>query len=165
MVRLPHLRRGPPRQPIKPRTAKSGPRITTRFGVPGGWIAGHHTGTDYAGPKPGDKVAVRATYKGRVERVAYDPSYGRFVVVRHRFRLRRRWSWYCHLSEVTDQIKVGALIPTGALIGITGDTGNANGVHLHYEERVGKNRYADHRKPILPAVRNAPTWLKKRGWF
>lgn len=152
-------------QPIKPLAAKTGPRITTPFGQPGAWIAGYHTGVDYAGPKPGDKVAVRATYKGRVERVAYDPAYGNFVVIRHRFRLRRRWSWYCHLSDVTDQIKPGVLVPTGALIGYSGDTGNADGVHLHYEERVGHNRYADHVRPVMPDVRNAPAWLRKKGWF
>jgi murein DD-endopeptidase MepM/ murein hydrolase activator NlpD len=41
------------------------------------------------------------------------------------------WAGYCHLSEVS--CKVGQRLKKGDLIGLSGNTGNSTGAHLHFQ--------------------------------
>lgn len=143
--------------PVKPKAGSSRPLITTPFGKPGPWIAGHHTGTDFGWTRAVE--FVRATYGGRVIHVGRrDRFYGNYVVVQHP---NGRQSWYCHLAVVRPTLRPGVKIHTGRLLGIMGATGNATGRHLHYEERVAPYGYMDHREPQLLHEKR-PARLK--GW-
>jgi hypothetical protein len=58
-------------------------------------------------------------------------GYGRYVVVDHG---NGESSLYGHLSTVT--VGVGQMVDQGALLGTVGETGNATGPHLHFEQRL-----------------------------
>lgn len=123
--------------------------ITCAYGVPGTWMAGYHTGIDYQAPVGTEIFATRG---GRVVHAgtggSYGPSYGKYVVVRVRFRGRTRQVLYAHLSST--KVRVGQYVRAGDTIGFSGDTGNTRGAHLHYEERVSPFNYWSHYKPVLP---------------
>ena len=115
--------------------------ITTPFGVKGNWAAGYHTGDDYAAPKG---TRVEATRGGRVVAAGWNiwgEAYGKQVIVetngiRH---------LYAHLSRI--RVRRGQRVDRGEKLGEVGETGNATGPHLHYEERHSPYSYWDHRKP------------------
>lgn len=157
--------------PVKPPNGAARPLITVRFRVPGSWLLGYHPGTDIGWTRRTRgrvRERVRATYKGRVVTVGYDPRYyGNYVVIYHHDA--RLWSWYCHLESVRPSIRLahrlGRTIHTGAWLGYMGSTGNATGDHLHYEERTGANTYSGHDivRPVL-FDKPAPKTLRAQGW-
>lgn len=62
-------------------------------------------------------------------------SYGNCVKIEHRDGYT---TLYAHLSEV--YVKKGQIVKQGQVIGKMGDSGNAYGVHLHFELRKGDKR-------------------------
>ena len=60
------------------------------------------------------------------------PSYGQYVVVDHG---NGESTLYAHLDSVL--VTVGQAVSAGTQLGTVGDTGNASGDHLHFEERNG----------------------------
>lgn len=100
-----------------------------------------HLGDDYAGPKPGDKTPVYAVTDGTVSAVggpapsAVLPYHsGKIVVIDHGILTDANGSDWIrtnsgHLSEIW--VREGENVVAGQQIGITGDTGNVTGVHLH----------------------------------
>src|SRR3954447_6091757 len=60
------------------------------------------------------------------------PSYGQYVVVDHG---NGESSLYAHLDSVL--VTVGQTVQAGTQLGTVGETGNASGPHLHFEERLG----------------------------
>lgn len=87
-----------------------------------------HLGVDIStrGPTP-----VRAAAAGVVVQAEFVGAFGNLVRIEHR---RGVETLYGHLSEI--RVRRGARIESGRIIGETGRTGNATGVHLHYEIRV-----------------------------
>ncbi len=80
--------------------------------------------------KSGD-IKVKATHGGVVRVVSFDESgYGNYVTVDQYDGYR---SLYAHLAEAL--VVPGQEINMGDVIGIEGKTGNATGIHLHYEVR------------------------------
>jgi murein DD-endopeptidase MepM/ murein hydrolase activator NlpD len=75
--------------------------------------------------------------------------YGNLVVIQHNFPQYGQpvFSLYGHLSVV--QAEVGKMVKAGDPIGAVGYTGAAEWSHLHFEVRVGQNRYLDTRNPEL----------------
>ncbi|HKB10704.1 MAG TPA: M23 family metallopeptidase [Vicinamibacterales bacterium] len=71
---------------------------------------------------------VYATADGTVESASYTGDYGNLIVVKHGFGLVTR---YGHLSRYN--VKPGAGVKRGDVIGFVGATGRATGAHLHYE--------------------------------
>jgi hypothetical protein len=61
-------------------------------------------------------------------------GYGRWVVIDHG---NGESSLYAHLSSVV--VALGQRVDQGAMIGTLGDSGNASGAHLHFEERSGRS--------------------------
>lgn len=121
--------------------------VTCRFGVPGSWMAGRHTGIDFRAPV-GTKI--HATRRGRVIHAGWGgsgPSYGNHVVIESRHRGRRIRHLYAHLSGT--RVRRGQKVTAGQVIGRSGTTGNTNGPHLHYEERTRPFGYWNYRKPVL----------------
>ncbi len=64
-------------------------------------------------------------------------GYGRYVVLDHG---NGETSLYAHLSTVA--VGTGQTVDQGALLGTVGQTGNATGPHLHFEERRGNKDLA-----------------------
>lgn len=83
----------------------------------------HHDGIDIAGPHQ----YVRAVATGRVKAVGYSKSLGRYVRVDH---LNSYSTVYGHLAMVL--VHSGQDLRIGETLGITGRSGRATGVHLHY---------------------------------
>jgi murein DD-endopeptidase MepM/ murein hydrolase activator NlpD len=87
-----------------------------------------HTGIDYACPQ-GTKI--RASTSGVVMAAAFDPAgYGFYVIIQHADGLA---TLYAHLDSFN--VKVNQFVYKGAVIGISGSTGNSTGPHLHFEAR------------------------------
>lgn len=120
--------------------------ITCGFGVRGThWAAGYHTGVDFGCPT-GTKL--EAPHRGVVTTSAYDPSgYGHYVVIEGMtLRGKRRWL-LAHLSE--RRVTAGNKVKRGQVIGLSGETGNTTGPHVHAEQRHSPFGYWDHEKPTV----------------
>ncbi|MFD9904423.1 M23 family metallopeptidase [Streptomyces sp. NPDC059063] len=102
-------------------------RVTARYGVPGNWIAGHHTGIDLAVPRGTPVYAVGA---GVVVLARWSGAYGKAVTVRMR---DGHYALYAHLSRIS--VRPGARLRAGTRVGSSGSTGRATGPHLHLEIR------------------------------
>lgn len=111
------------------------------------WFGGKHSGLDIA------KVVgtpVYAAWEGKVAWTDFDPNgYGKYVRVYHPelgFDL-----FYAHLSEqkvVRDQ-----RVKRGDLLGLTGNTGNSTGPHLHLEVRLKQDNSTLDRPGVGPFSR------------
>lgn len=101
--------------------------LSSGYGPREGGAGRFHAGIDIATvtPRP-----IRAAADGVVERADYQGAWGNKILIRHRRGVETR---YAHLSEYAPSIRRGARVAAGAVIGYTGKTGNATGVHLHYE--------------------------------
>jgi len=86
-----------------------------------------HSGVDLASPLGSP---VLAAFSGRVISSSWMGGYGNAIVLEHGQKLR---SLYAHLSE--SLVSPGQFIPQGAVIGLSGSTGNSTGPHLHFEEQ------------------------------
>lgn len=77
------------------------------------------------------------------------PAYGNVVMIEHDFGYRGEpiYTLYAHLSSVL--VRQGQFIDSGDVIGLVGNTGRVSGSHVHFEVRVGGDRYADTFNPVL----------------
>jgi murein DD-endopeptidase MepM/ murein hydrolase activator NlpD len=121
---------------------KTGPPVTEATGILLSWplkgtidmtrgfITGFHPhqGLDLAAPKG---TLVRAAHAGYVEYTGKDFSgYGNLVILNS----GSHWAtFYAHLSKIL--VREGQNIKRGGVLGKVGATGNARGVHLHFELR------------------------------
>ncbi|MDY0324292.1 MAG: M23 family metallopeptidase, partial [Candidatus Carbobacillus sp.] len=71
---------------------------------------------------------IMAADNGKVIFAGRDGSYGNLVKISHGNGYE---TWYAHLSSIS--VSVGQQVAKGQKIGVMGDTGNATGVHLHFE--------------------------------
>jgi murein DD-endopeptidase MepM/ murein hydrolase activator NlpD len=130
--RLTHVRRDVERQEA---LAAATPSIWPTFGWLTGTFGGRpdpftgerafHQGLDIATQKG---QSIYATADGTVESTAYTGEYGNLIVLRHDFGLSTR---YGHLSKFN--VRPGASVKRGDIIGFVGSTGRSTGAHLHYE--------------------------------
>jgi murein DD-endopeptidase MepM/ murein hydrolase activator NlpD len=103
--------------------------ITSHFG----WRNGRqHKGIDIVCSHR-KTAEVYAALDGFVKTVKYGKSgYGYYVIVDH----GDGWeTLYSHLKGHVAYVKQGEQVQVGQVIGLMGDTGNARGVHLHFEIR------------------------------
>ena len=111
-------------------------RVTCEFGRKGKtWKAGYHTGIDIVN----DDFIVYSTCNGKIYNMGFDASYGNFIVIADDTPNDVHYHWYCHLSRIL--INMGDEVTPETKIGIMGKTGNATGIHLHYEIRNKLNTY------------------------
>ena len=94
-------------------------------------VSGSHTGIDIALFCNGGATVVAAA-SGTVIYAGWDGGYGNSVVIDHGNGL---FSRYAHLSSVS--VSNGQSVGAGQAIGISGNTGNSDGEHLHFEIRSG----------------------------
>lgn len=76
-------------------------------------------------------------------------SYGNVVVIEHDFGYNGQplYTLYAHLSAVL--VGTGQRVSAGDAIGLVGNTGRVSGPHVHFEVRMGENRYASTYNPVL----------------
>lgn len=93
---------------------------------PGGVGSTNHKGTDIG--RVGYTSPIYAAKAGTVIVSQYSSSYGNYVVVSHG---SGNTTLYAHMSS--RKVEVGQYVNQGAVLGITGSTGNSTGPHLHFE--------------------------------
>ena len=93
---------------------------------PGGIGSTNHKGTDIG--RVGYTSSVYAAKAGTVIVAQYSSSYGNYVVVAHG---SGNTTLYAHMSSI--KVSVNQYVAQGAVLGITGSTGNSTGPHLHFE--------------------------------
>lgn len=76
-------------------------------------------------------------------------SYGNAVFIEHDFSYRGQpiYTVYAHLSAVI--AAPGQIVNAGDPIGLVGNTGRVSGPHVHFEVRLGGQRYGDTVNPLL----------------
>ncbi len=89
-----------------------------------------HKGIDLA-PRGGKRVFAAAA--GVVTKTDIQAGYGLVVRIDHGSGVETR---YAHLDPANPTILTGVRVAAGQPIGVMGQTGNATGVHLHYEVRI-----------------------------
>ncbi|MGD9485299.1 M23 family metallopeptidase [Streptomyces sp. TRM70308] len=110
-------------------------RISAAYGIPGDWLAGRHTGVDFA---VDTGTEVHAVGTGTVDVAGEQGDYGETVVVR---LADGHFALYAHLSAY--DVKVGQRVTGGDRIARTGATGRVTGPHLHFEVRTGREYGTD----------------------
>jgi murein DD-endopeptidase MepM/ murein hydrolase activator NlpD len=77
---------------------------------------------------------VKSTISGEVTYAGWnDEGYGNLVIVDN----GTYQTYYGHLDSVN--VSVGENVSSGEVVGLSGNTGNSTGPHLHYEVRVNGN--------------------------
>ena len=98
--------------------------ITTAFAM---WHPDRqHTGLDFS--TDNKNIPVRATADGIILEAGFDAKKGNYVKINH---LNGYTTLYAHLSKL--DVKVGDQVKKGHVLGLTGKTGTAVGIHCHYE--------------------------------
>ena len=110
-------------------------------------LLGYHSGLDICNA---EGTPIQATADGEVVEAGWMDRYGNGVVLSHSDRVE---TLYGHMSRV--RVKVGQKVSRGDILGAMGRTGNATGVHLHYEVRL--NGRAVNPQPYMRLQRE---WLK-----
>jgi len=110
-------------------------------------LLGYHSGLDICNA---EGTPIQATADGEILEAGWMDRYGNGVVIGHSEQVE---TLYGHMSRV--RVKVGQKVSRGDILGDMGRTGNATGVHLHYEVRL-KGR------PVNPQpyMRLQREWLK-----
>jgi murein DD-endopeptidase MepM/ murein hydrolase activator NlpD len=116
-----------------------------------------HHGIDMSNPigetvrAAGDGTIIWAADGLRTEGAVFEnsPSYGNVVVIDHDFGYRGEhlYTIYAHLSAAL--VMRDQHVSAGDPIGLVGNTGRVTGPHVHFEIRLGENRYADNYNPVL----------------
>ena len=113
----------------------------------GDGLLGYHSGFDICNA---EGTPIQATADGEVVEAGWMDRYGNGVVISHSPMVE---TLYGHMSRV--RVKVGQKVSRGDILGDMGRTGNATGVHLHYEVRLNG-------RPVNPQpyMRLQREWLK-----
>jgi len=78
--------------------------------------------------------SILATANGQIVTVAYDASFGNYIIIKHAYGYYTR---YAHLKAC--YVKKGQFVSQGDIIGALGNTGLTTGPHLHYEVHIGSD--------------------------
>ena len=114
------------------RNPTDGACLSSGFGWRGAASGGssNHQGLDLANANGG---FIYAAGGGRIVEAGWKGSYGLYVEIDHGRGVRTA---YGHFSELNPRLRPGVQVRAGEPIGRMGNTGNATGVHLHYELKV-----------------------------
>lgn len=122
----------------------------SRSNEAGDGLLGYHTGIDISNALD---TPIQVTADGVVEEAGWMDRYGNGVRVRH---TDNQETLYAHMNHV--YVKTGQKVTRGEILGAMGRSGNATGVHLHYEVRING-------KPVNPQpyLRLQRQWLRALG--
>ena len=109
-------------------------------------ILGFHQGVDITNA---ENTPIQATADGEVVEAGWMDRYGNGVVLSHSPQLE---TLYAHMARLA--VKEGQKVSRGQILGWMGRTGNATGVHLHYEVHLRG-------RPVnpMPYMRLQREWL------
>jgi murein DD-endopeptidase MepM/ murein hydrolase activator NlpD len=96
--------------------------------ISGEWKA--HKGIDFAASQG---TPIHAAGDGTVDFVGVSNGYGNMIVLKH---WNNYSTAYAHMSRFGSNLRKGAKVSQGQVIGYVGSTGWSTGAHLHYEFRV-----------------------------
>jgi murein DD-endopeptidase MepM/ murein hydrolase activator NlpD len=122
-----------------------------------------HSGVDIPAPKgtpvlaAGSGTVVWAGYGLFYLREELDDPYGLAIAIEHDFGYQGEpiYTVYGHMDEI--YAFRGQRVETGQVIGLSGETGNVTGPHLHFEVRLRDNKAYGSRNPEL--------WISPpQGW-
>lgn len=105
----------------------------------------HHNGVDYAVEIGRPVKAIEAgkiLFAGpsTLKFPNGEPAGGGYLVkIRHKVNGEWITSAYMHLRKGSITVKKGQLVTEGMVIGLSGNTGESTGPHLHFEIQRGKN--------------------------
>lgn len=119
--------------------------INCRYGKPGDWAAGHHTGVDFDAVPGTPVTSVAPGFVVSADASAWGADYGNHVVI----QVGDFQVGYCHLKSFDAGITTGATVDTGSAVGLSGNTGRTTGPHLHFEVRKAPYAYGDDVDPIV----------------
>ncbi|MDK1473131.1 peptidoglycan DD-metalloendopeptidase family protein [Streptomyces sp. 549] len=121
-------------------------RLSAGFAARGSRWSHGHTGQDFAVTTG---TPVRAVGAGVVAGLGCGDAFGHQLVLRHPGGF---YTQYAHLSLL--QARPGQRVHTGEQIGLSGNTGNSSGPHLHFEVRM---------TPQVGSGVDPVPWLRARG--
>lgn len=104
-----------------------------------------HQGIDFAATVG---TPVRTVADGKVLFAGYRGASGLMIEIAHGPRYKTN---YLHLSKINSEIRPGARVYRGQVIGAVGNTGRSTGPHLHYGF-YDNNKYVDPSKIKLPMM-------------
>lgn len=112
--------------------------ITSRFNDKRSY--GDHEGVDWGLPAPIPPMPVIcAAADGVIDRIAVAPSggiynggYGKYIRLRHQLGDHVYYTWYAHCDWIPYESTIGKQVKAGEPIAVAGQTGNADGLHLHF---------------------------------
>lgn len=110
-------------------------KISSKFGYRINPIYGNqegHLGTDIPAP---NGTEIKAAKDGKVIYSGWINSYGYIVVIDH----GKYQTAYAHCSSLI--ARAGQTVKAGDVISLVGSTGDSTGNHLHFEVRIGKQRF------------------------
>ncbi|MCZ7414426.1 MULTISPECIES: murein hydrolase activator EnvC family protein [unclassified Streptomyces] len=110
-------------------------RVSAHYGIPGDWLAGHHTGIDFA---VDSGTPVHAVGTGTIDSAGALGDYGQAVVLR---LADGHFALYAHLSRI--DVRAGQRVAGGEDLAHTGATGRVTGPHLHFEIRTTRDYGTD----------------------
>jgi len=93
-----------------------------------------HRGSDFAPYPRGEEREVYTAAPGMVREARTASGYGKYVVLDHGFGIYTR---YAHLASIDSWAVPGVEVGFGHRLGMMGESGNARGVHLHFEVLMG----------------------------
>jgi murein DD-endopeptidase MepM/ murein hydrolase activator NlpD len=102
--------------------------LTARFGIPGPWQSGYHTGLDFA-TKEG--TPIRAVTDGVVIFAGDGLAYGNLSKIKIAPHVE---IWMAHQDRFA--VERGDHVKAGQIVGYVGMTGHTTGPHCHFEVRV-----------------------------
>ncbi|MCK1798552.1 M23 family metallopeptidase [Streptomyces sp. XM4193] len=109
--------------------------ISAAYGIEGDWLAGRHTGIDFAVDTGTPLFSVGP---GTVDIAGDQGDYGKAVLVRMD---DGHFILYAHMSSL--QVSRGGRVTGGSRLGNTGASGRVSGPHLHFEVRTTRNYGTD----------------------
>ena len=119
-----------PQQQILSMPLSGGYRISSQFGSRVHPILRYkrmHNGVDLA---ISHGTPIKAAGSGKLEFVGKKSGYGRDILINHGGGYK---TGYAHMSAFAQNLKAGATVTRGQLIGKVGSNGLSSGPHLHYE--------------------------------
>ena len=115
--------------------------ISQGYGVTTGTDANGHTGIDYACP---EGTEILASADGVVMFSQFDSTgYGNAVIIQHN---DGKSTVYAHLSKIN--VVQRQKVNQSDVIGLSGNTGNSTGPHLHFEARSVWYDFRKHEDPV-----------------
>jgi murein DD-endopeptidase MepM/ murein hydrolase activator NlpD len=87
-------------------------------------------------------------------------DYGNYVIIQH---ADRTLAQYFHLRQGGAQVRLGDRVRAGALIGLSGNTGQSTGPHLHFDVVRGTVTVKSETVPFRFSTDRGPVRCPSRG--